>query len=261
MALMIYNMPNMKDSNDRRSPVTDEPLRYPGQSLDEELEIIRLKRYRNLSIFVILLAVAGYELLHAYFGVPPRPILAILLVLASGIYFLFADAQLRKDARNKEQGSLGEKAVAEILDNLKKEGSRVFHDVMIEPNYNIDHVILSRHGIFIVETKTISKPKKGQVNCNGEAVFLSGKNPDRIPIDQAVNNARSLSSYLNEKTGRRFRVKPVLVYPGWFVEDYANSRIWVLNPKILQHYINREPETISEIDYDKAELHLSTVAR
>ncbi|MFC2006582.1 nuclease-related domain-containing protein [Chloroflexota bacterium] len=30
---------------------------------------------------------------------------------------------------------------------------------MIKPNYNIDHLILSRHGVFVVETKTIGKLK------------------------------------------------------------------------------------------------------
>lgn len=254
----------MKGSNDRRSPITDKPLRYPGQYLDEEIETIRLKRLRNLFIFLVVLTVAVYELLHAYFGVPPQPILATILVLASGIYFYYADTKLRKDAKNYEQGSLGEKIVGETLDNLKKEGIRVFHDVVInDADYNIDHVILSRHGIFVVETKTISKPSKGQqeIHSNGEAVFVPGKNPDRAPIDQAVNNARSLRSYLNEKTGKQFRVNPVLVYPGWYVKGYADSRIWILNPKVLQYYINREPETISQIDYDKAELYLSAIAK
>lgn len=253
----------MKDSNDRRSPIKDKPFKYPGQYLDKEIEIFQLKRFRNLSIFLVVLAVAVYEILHAYYGVPPQPILATILVLASGIYCYYADSQLRGKIKSYEQGSEGEKIVGDILDSLKKDGARVFHDVVIDgADYNIDHVILSKHGIFIVETKTISKPTKGnpKISSNGKTVFGFGK-PNTEHIDQAVYNSRSLRSYLNKRSERQFRVHPVLVYPRWFVEAYADSRIWVLNPKVLQYHINREPETISETDYAVAELCLSDIAR
>ncbi len=252
----------MKASDDKRSPIKDKPLRYPGQYLDKEIKLIQLERVRNVAFFSIILTVAVFELLHAYAGMSPQPIFAGLLLLASGIYLYYLDTKLREKRDNYEQGSQGERAVGDILDKLKQEGCRVFHDVVINgANYNIDHVILSTHGIFAVETKTHSKPRGGKVSSNGKVVFISGKNPDGKPIDQAINNAKSLRRYLNEKTGRDFHVKAVLVYPGWFVKDYTDSRIWILNPKVLQIKINREPETISRTDYDKAELYLSNAAK
>lgn len=252
----------MTPSNDKLSPIKNKPLRYPGQYLDKEIEIIQLKRFRNISLFLVILAIAVYELLHAYAGIPPQPILATILVLAFGSFFYYEDAKLRNKARRYKQGSLGEKIVGETLEKLKKEGCRVFHDVVInDANFNIDHVILSKRGIFAVETKTISKPNKGQISSNGKAVFLSGENPDNASINQTINNAKSLRRYLNESTERQFPVTPVLVYPGWFVEKYMNNNIWVLNPKILQHCIEKEPEIMSQADYDKAELYLSAVSR
>jgi hypothetical protein len=51
------------------------------------------------------------------------------------------------------------------------------------------------------------------------------------------------------------------VFPGWFVEDYIDDKIWVLNPKIIECKINREPEIISESDYRQIAWLLSKVAR
>ena len=252
----------MKASDDKRSPIKDKPLRYPGQYLDKEIKLIQLERVRNVAFFSIILTVAVFELLHAYAGIPPQPIFAGLLLLASGIYLYYLDTKLRKKRDNYELGSSGERAVGDILDKLKQEGCRVFHDVLINgANYNIDHVILSTHGIFAVETKTISKPLRGQVSSNGKEVFLTGKFPDSAPIVQATNNAKSLRRYLNEKTGRYFHVKAVLVYPGWWVEPHINSRIWILHPELVQDRINQEPETISQTDYKKAESYLSNAAK
>ena len=252
----------MTPLDDKQSPIKSKPLRLPGQSLDKEIEIIHLKRFRNISIFLMIVAIAIYELLHAYLGVPPQPILAISLVIISGIYLYFCDDKLRKEAKCYEQGSLGEKIVGEELENLKQEGCKIFHDITINSaNFNIDHVILSKHGIFAVETKTISKPKAGEISSNGKVVFYSEQNPDKKPIEQAVNNARSLRSYLKDNTGRDFQVQPVLVYPGWYVKDYTDSKIWVLNPKVLRFKIDKQPENMIQADYDKAELYLSALCK
>ncbi len=259
----------MKRDTGKKSPIKVKPLNYPGQYEDKEIEIIQLKRFRNLSIFLVVLAVAVYELLHAYYGVPPQPILATILVLASGIYLYYADSRLRREAERKKKGSIGEKSVGDILDRLKMPGLRVFHGVVIPgKNYNIDHVILSRRGIFAVETKYVSKPKGNpKISSNGEAVFVDGKKLDQPHIVQAVNNANSLQSYLTVKaqsvkqTQSQFPVKPILVYPGWLVEPCTDSKIWVLNPNNVNDFINRELETISQTEYALAESWLSDIAR
>ena len=72
-------------------------------------------------------------------------ILAIIVVVILLIHF----------SRNKRKGRYGEKRVATILNSLPDEYT-IFNDVYIEENgksTQIDHVVFSPYGIFVIETK------------------------------------------------------------------------------------------------------------
>ena len=66
-----------------------------------------------------------------------------------------------------------ERAVGQTLEALRRKGYRVFHDLIGE-GFNLDHVIISEHGVFSVETKTYSKPAKGgcKIIYNGDGYLL-----------------------------------------------------------------------------------------
>ena len=51
-----------------------------------------------------------------------------------------------------------------------RRGAYVFHDVPAD-NFNIDHVVVSGQGIFAVETKGFTKPKRGGGNADATVVF------------------------------------------------------------------------------------------
>jgi hypothetical protein len=65
-----------------------------------------------------------------------------------------------KQIKRLKLGRDGERAVAEQLDVLKRQGAIIFHD-LIGDGFNLDHVVLSSQGVFVVETKTRTKPIKG----------------------------------------------------------------------------------------------------
>jgi Nuclease-related domain len=71
------------------------------------------------------------------------------------------------------------------LERLRAEGADVFHDVPSE-NFNIDHVVLSLHGFFAVETKTRSNPTCGdaRVALTEEGLLVNGFRPDRDPMSR-----------------------------------------------------------------------------
>ena len=50
----------------------------------------------------------------------------------------------------------GERDVAEYLNDLRKLDCYVLHDLPGK-DFNIDHIIVSKQGVFAVETKTFSK--------------------------------------------------------------------------------------------------------
>ncbi|MCQ2154199.1 MAG: NERD domain-containing protein [Bacteroidales bacterium] len=57
------------------------------------------------------------------------------------------------------KGTLGEKRVCHILSKLPKERYEVFNDVMLKTGHGttqIDHIVVSRYGVFVIETKSLS---------------------------------------------------------------------------------------------------------
>jgi hypothetical protein len=69
---------------------------------------------------------------------------------------------------------------------------------------------------------------------------------------------------LEESTGKRFPVKGAIVFPGWFVEPPPGGTkldIWVLEPKALPGFIEREPERLPMSDVSLAAFHLSRYVR
>ncbi len=81
----------MSSSKDKKSPVADKQLRHAGQYLDDKIEIINLKRLRNFFMFLVIFAVALYEVLHAYFNLPLQPMLAFAAMIAMGVWVLCED--------------------------------------------------------------------------------------------------------------------------------------------------------------------------
>src|SRR5207245_284771 len=85
------------------------------------------------------------------------------------------DRRARKRIKALRLARDGERAVAELLDGMRETGYRVFHD-LVGPGFNVDHVLVGRHGLFLVGTKTISKPATGAatVRYDGESVRVGG---------------------------------------------------------------------------------------
>ena len=115
----------------------------------------------------------------------------------------------------------------------------MLHDIPAD-DFNVDHVVIGATGVFTVETKTHSKPAKGasSVKYDGQTISVNGFKPDRDPLVQAKAQARWLVDILERSTGRKVFVQPIVVYPGWFVEQHTNKPdVWVLNEKALPTFI------------------------
>lgn len=140
----------------------------------------------------------------------------------------------------------------------------VFHDVPTVKG-NIDHVIICSRGVYAVETKTRSKPTKTKpaILVENDRLTVAGYPPDRDPMTQARACANDLRQVLQASTGKSFNVQPVVVFPGWYIEDRREqkSSVWVLEPKGLPAWITRDAQTIKESDVSMATYHLSRYIR
>jgi hypothetical protein len=161
-------------------------------------------------------------------------------------------------------GRNGERVVGQYLDRYSEPDATVFHDVP-GPKSNIDHVVICSRGIFAIETKTRTKPKGRDaiVTVGSEGLKVNGRAPDRDPIVQARACANELKKVLRDSTGKPFEVQPVVLFPGWFIEDKRQSKneVWVLEPKALPAWIKNQRPAIESSDVSLATYHLSRHVR
>lgn len=257
----------MAKSN-KTSPLKDRPLHNPGQSLDVRLDDLLVHKVLLPIVMAgMLIALASTEWLRWYWGTPPHPFFYTLAAAGFVIYVAFAVWRIRTQVRAIKLGRDGERAVGQYLEQLRESGARVFHDI-VGNGFNLDHVVLTTQGIFVVETKTWRKPSRGEahITFDGTQVLAAGHKPDRDPVRQVVTQAAWLRELLKESTGKAFPVKPVIVFPGWFVEAAATGSakrhgVRLLNPKALPSFIAAEPDQCGVEEVKLAAYHLSRYIR
>lgn len=250
---------------DPRSPLKDKPLRNPGQSLDEEIQsFFDDKATLPFAAILGLWTVTFVEWVGYWRHVPRQPWVFTISALIATMWLAWRLIRVRARIRKLRLGRDGERAVGQFLEGLREGGARIFHDVPAE-GFNLDHVVISTHGIYVIETKTISKPSAdAKVVYDGERVTVAGHAPDRDPVKQAAAEANWLRQLLKQSTGRDFPVRGVVVYPRWWVEQVNKDRpreVWVLEPKALPKFIENAPVAISAEDVAMVAYHLSRYVR
>ncbi|MGB3669746.1 MAG: nuclease-related domain-containing protein [Phormidesmis sp.] len=251
----------------KRSPVKDRPLRNPGQSLDEAIE--RLLDEDAAAIYftaMYCLVFVAYEWWRWYAKVFPHPIAVSFCCGLFSAYCFFRLTRLRAQIKTLKIARDGEKAVGQYLERLRADGYQVFHNV-VGQNFNIDHVIIGVNGIFTIETKTYSKPIQGKahIHFDGDSITANGYKIDRNPVVQSRAQAGWLGTQIQESTGRRYQVQPVVVFPGWFITSRTDaarrSGVWVLNPKGLSKFIDNAPQRLAPEEVRLVSYHLSRYIR
>jgi hypothetical protein len=248
-----------------KSPIKDKPLRAPGQSLDEQrFDLFYDKQLAPFFVALMLVMIAALEWWRYFHQAPPSPVLFTAFALFAAGYTALQFWRLRPRLRQLRLAAEGEKAVGQYLERLRESGYQVFHDVM-GTGFNVDHVIIGPGGVFTIETKTRSKPAKSdaRVEFDGERITVAGIEPDRDAIVQAKAQANWLRQLLAESTGRQLKVRPVILFPGWFVTQSRGSMrdVWVLEPKALPGFLGNEPPILKDEEIRLASFHLSRFIR
>ena len=209
--------------------------RLPGQSLRER----RSEKWDDSAFFAFGFLAVGItyltlECCHVYGGLKPNIWLGICVFLASVAFAIWSLYRVRYWMRAFRLGERGERIVAQRLHrDLCPLGYVVFHDIPIRKDgrdFNIDHLIIGTNGIFVVETKNYTKPPKGRVEVlyDGKRVLWNGvrrKDEDK----QAMAIANAAKELIDDITGLRVFVTPVLCAVGW----YTTSTNLFGNPVIL----------------------------
>lgn len=229
----------------KRSPLKQKPLRNPGESLQEEIQRVHDRQELPLAIMAAFaIGIAMDEWCRKFFATPPHPLWATLIAAVVVPYCAYRLVVLRKRLTSLYLGLDGEKTVGQFLEANRSEHSLVFHDIPCN-GFNIDHVVIAPQGVFAIETKTFSKPLRGEavVEYDGERILVNGFEPDRNPITQARAVRNWLREFLHDSTGMDYPVKGVVLLWSWYVKSPKDGRpidIWVLNEKAFLKFVENE---------------------
>lgn len=170
--------------------------------------------------------------------------LTAVLLVGIAITAIFTIRRFREAVR-VQKGAAAEVVVGSLLDDLRKDGCEVIHDLVLKgatgETFNADHVVVSEAGVLIVETKYASKPVQGsgRVKLVAGQVLINGVSPDRDPVRQIMAIRDAVRNELEKAGVRTPPMFAALVYPGWWVEEVRDGDVWLMNPKGVAPAVRR----------------------
>lgn len=253
--LMVHGLIFLKNRRaaKRRSPISGELLRSPGETIRNEIEDISFDFAAHISLapLIPLLLYSTY-LSFMYFG-SKKPgmwvmLFYVLLGIGATIYLAWKIYHLAKHRNELSLGYEAELAVAQELNAMAHEGYWIFHDFPAE-KFNIDHVVVGPAGVFAIETKGRSKP----INLDGKAEWTVEYDGNALrfpgwvemePLAQAQRQAKWLQDWLTKAVGEKVSAKPILALPGWYVKRTSGGGMLVFNGKNAQSLLGRNSESV-----------------
>lgn len=248
-----------------RSPLKARPLRNPGESAhDALLDYIFENPIAYVFVGAGMLALCATKWLEWFFHRDLHPKWLTLYAIPIAIYCAFKVSRSLARVRAMKLGRDGEKAVGQYLETLRADGALILHDYPGD-GFNIDHIVFHTSGVYVVETKTYSKPKEGlaEIYFDGERVDKRGYALPGDPVGQVRGATAWLSELIDETIGVQYPVRPVLLFPGWYIKSTAprGSAVWALNPKAFRAFMLNQSARLSPSEVRRAHCHLSRHAR
>ncbi len=103
--------------SERKSPINDNPLRNPGQSLEEAINrLIDEDLSYFVAGFVLPVVFAVYEWLRWYAQIPPRPVLITILCSFICAYSYVRMSKVSEQIKQLRMARDGERVVGQYLD-------------------------------------------------------------------------------------------------------------------------------------------------
>lgn len=191
----------------------------------------KYRRNAKLGLILSLMSIPAF-VLGFYFTISISIILGFMLLAVGISYFV--------SASHYKAGIEGEKAVAEALEQLD-DSYYLINDIMAGAMRNIDHVLMSTKGIFIIETKNYT----GDVRCDGNRWRKKGRRRlYEIPSvsKQANFNAHYLSNLIRRKLNLSIQVMPICVFTNEGVElKLRKPTVPVLRLHELVEFVREAP--------------------
>jgi hypothetical protein len=275
LGLFWFAFLQRKRRREGKFPVPDDvrAMRCAGEQLSHDL--VRLgERFDIQFLMLLVLPLLGFGfplwLMKATGSAHPVGVLVacgalFLAVLIIVIRQLLATTE---EIRDKRLALFGERVTGDRLMDLTNDGYAVFHDVPClggGGTFNLDHVVVGRGSVVVVETKTYRK--RSGPNGEGHKVTYDGKKliwPDGTSTDvltQVLDGAEWLRKELQKKLNLDVSVCAALTMPGWYViGGPSQAPVLVENTKRLPTFIReRFQGGMSAVNEELVRRHLRSL--
>ena len=174
----------------------------------------------------------------------------IVFILIIIIAFVFIIRFYLKSQSPEYKGAVGESIVANYLDKLPENEYKVFNNIYLKCGNNsiqIDHLVISLYGIFVIETKNYNGWIFGSENQKSwTQIIYKNKTKFRNPIIQNRSHINPLKYLLYDYTYLKYF--PIIVFTGSAELKRIDSLTPVIYENKLDHYALRSKEE-QIIDY------------
>ena len=181
-------------------------------------------------------------------------LIVALIVLILGIRFYL------KTQSPKYKGEMGESIVSNYLNELPKNEYKVFNNIYLNikgSSIQIDHLIVSLYGIFVIETKNYNGWIFGSENQKyWTQIIFENRYKFKNPIKQNISHINTVKYILSKYSYLKYF--PIIVFTGSGELKNINTSTPVIYESQLYHYILRSKEE-QIIDHSQMEYIVSLI--
>jgi hypothetical protein len=153
-----------------------------------------------------------------------------------------------------QRGANGEKATAEVLRRLERDGWRVEHNLEKTAGGDNDHLVSGPNGVFLLETKHLV----GKITVDsGVLTTRQRDDPDQVFRHKRLGSrlladARRVSAKVRSDAGERAWVQAVVVVWGDLDEPVESGRVAYVPGREVERWLRSRPPARVELEFASA---------
>lgn len=235
--------------------------RIQGEGLQEKIRDIEFNVYETMIIpaFFVMLTILLWLFCLDLKWIKFNTATAIIYTIVTLFFIIRAFRKvkaLRKSLNNYRKGLEGERLVGEVLNKLSNDNTFIFHDIPGD-RFNVDHIIVSTRGVFVIETKHFDRSKCHEFIFDGNMIYRQMKDGARYLcpklLPQMDGEAKFIQNEIENRTEMKIPIIKVAVLIGCFIHTPAEndsnqnmkkyfSKYWIVNEKLLSSMFLEEKE-------------------
>ncbi len=170
----------------------------------------------------------------------------IIIIVA----ILLVTSFLIKRFKARAKGTVGEKTVSFLLRGLDPEKYRLHNNIILDSSGSnkstqIDHVVVSVYGLFVIETKNYKGQIYGSEHARQWTQNIYGKKYQFMnPIHQNYGHVKALENLLNDNGYKDIPIISIITFPGDCTLNVSASKAYVVKWGAVSDIIKDNAETL-----------------